>query len=143
MGRDNDLPGAITAGDFVSVTLAANDGFALDLESLTFVVSQVQNGAQDYAVFSDVTGFGAADAIAFGDNAIPTGPITTAGALQTIDLSSTVFDNLSSIEFRVVYDDRFADIDDRIYNRSRYFYRQWLSCLSGSGTFCDCSVGIG
>ena len=40
MGTDDDLAGAITAGDFISVTLAANDGFALDLESLTFVVSQ-------------------------------------------------------------------------------------------------------
>ena len=112
LGTDNDLAGAITAGDFFSVTLAANQGFTLDLESLTFVVAQLDNGAQDYAVFSDVTGFSAADAIAFGDNAIPIGAIT-AGELQTIDLSSPDFDGLNSIEFRVVYDDRFADVDDR------------------------------
>ena len=44
---------------------------------------------------------------------IPTGQIASAGLPQTVDLSSPVFDNLSSIEFRVVYDDRFANIDNR------------------------------
>ena len=110
-GTDDDLAGAVAAGEFVSVTLTANDGFALDLDSLTFEVARAANGAQDYAVFSDVTGFAAADAIAFGDNVIPVGPITSAAELQTVDLSSTVFDGLDSIEFRVVYDDRFTDND--------------------------------
>ena len=102
MAPMNDLAGAIAAGDFVSVTLTANEGFALNWK-VSPLCCRHRMVLRIIAVFSDVTGFAAADAILFGDNAIPQGPIATAGLEQTVDLSSSVFDNLNSIEFRVVY----------------------------------------
>ena len=107
-GTGNDLANAIDENQYIGVTLTTELGSVLDLDSVTFLISQVDIGAQDYAFFSSVGGFDLGDEIVFADNAIPTGPIADDGVLQTIDLSSSDFDGLDSIEFRIVFDDRVA-----------------------------------
>jgi len=116
-GTDNNIGGAVTAGDYFGFTVTANSGFTLNLTSFEFVIARENNGTQDYAVRSSVDNF--ATNIVFEDQVSFVTPM-----LQSIDLSAPEFQGLPSIELRIYFDDRLSNtsnssgvfIDDVVLN---------------------------
>jgi len=113
-GLANNIENANDNGQFFEFTATADSGATLDLSSLSFDIGRVANGALDFAIRSSVDGF--TDDLLFANDAIA---VQTQAALpsltstQTLDLDTatasvdpTDFDDLTSITFRIILDDR-------------------------------------
>lgn len=100
-GTAVNFTNAIAANQYISFTASADAaGTFLDLDTLTFNAGASNNrGALQYQVRTSADGFA---------TAVGSGNFVFNGStpLQTIDLSSAQFDNLSSIEFRIYVDGR-------------------------------------
>lgn len=108
-GTGQDIADAHAQADYIEFTVTANPGFELDLDELTFDIGRGLRGPQDYAIRTSVDSF--ASDLVFADQGIlevnSNGPVlSTAVNGQTIDLSGAAFQDLSSITFRIVVDDR-------------------------------------
>jgi len=98
-GTGQNMGNAIANNQFFAFTLTAATGTTINLDSLVFDVGRSPNGANDFFIRSSVDMF--ATDIFFGNQAI-----TQTVANQNIDLTASSFDGLSSIEFRIFFDDR-------------------------------------
>jgi len=113
-GTDDNIAGAFAANQFFTFTIAAADPTTtFSLDAFNFDITRVANGANDFSIRSSVDNF--ATDIVFANQAILNG--TTSA--QSIDLTAPEFDNLTSIELRIVLDDRQSN------------------SLNSSGTFID------
>jgi len=106
-GPNPNLAGAINDGDYFTVSISANAGYLLDLDSFDFGIGRAANGTTDYAVFTSIEGFDNGDELLFSDG----GNIvsTTASNDVSVDLSSSLYDSLETIEFRIVIDNRSSN----------------------------------
>ena len=100
-GTDNNINGAHASGQYIEFTLTAATGFLLNLDNITFDISQSNRGVQDYAIRTSVDSF--ATNIGFSDQGIPRSGTLAA---RTIDFSDPAFDALSTITIRLVLDNR-------------------------------------
>jgi len=95
-GNSPDLATALTNNKYYQFTLSAENGFQLDLSSLTFDVERGGAGTpRGYAVRSDADGF---------SSNLSTADVTTARPAYTpisISLAAAAFQDRSSITFRV------------------------------------------
>ena len=96
----DNMTNAVNANQYVAFTVTANSGFVLNLDALAFDIRRGLRGTQDYAVRSSVDTF--ATYIVFANNVIN----DTSVRRQSIDLTSAAFQELTSIEFRIYFDDR-------------------------------------
>ena len=117
-GTLDDIADAFASGQYWEFTVDANVGFTFDLDTLTFDVSRANNGANDYAIRTSVDGF--VSNLVYQNQAI-----NNAAATQTVNFNTPgdfsgltgtnvggnffiadQFDRLSTITFRIAYDDR-------------------------------------
>lgn len=96
----DNMTNAVNANQYVAFTVTANSGFVLNLDALAFDIRRGLRGTQDYAVKSSADTF--ATYIVFANNVIN----DTSVRRQSIDLTSAAFQELTSIEFRIYFDDR-------------------------------------
>lgn len=104
-GTDDNMAGAITAGDYFTFTISADDGYYLNLENITFDVTRSSRGCNDYSIRSSVDEF-ATDIVTGTADGYSNQAILTTTSNQNIDLSDAAYDKLESIEFRIYFDDR-------------------------------------
>jgi len=103
LGVGSDLADAISTNEYFTFSMTINEGVTADLTNLTLDVARSTNGAQDFYVFSSITGFTTADVL---DSA--TGVATTGSSID-VDLSGSEFQGLTNetVEFRVYVDNRY------------------------------------
>ncbi|MGJ8639612.1 MAG: beta strand repeat-containing protein [Opitutaceae bacterium] len=114
---------AYAAGDYIEFTLNSTATTTLNLDSLTFDFHRAQRGVNDFAILTSVDGF--ASYVALEDQAASIGTFNTSTpTFEPIDLSAPSFQGLTTITFRIVFDDRQANgsstsatiVDDIVVN---------------------------
>jgi len=98
-GGEDDMDGAIAAQQYSAFAITADPGHSFTLVNLTFDVGRGLRGAKDYAVRSSVDSF--ASNIVYANEAIGQ---TVAG--QDVGLTGSGYEGLTSVEFRIYFDDR-------------------------------------
>lgn len=101
-----DMDTAYAAGDYIEFTLTTVAPATLNLESLTFDFARANNGCNDFGLRTSVDGF--VNYVALEDQAADTaGPFTNSTpTFGPIDLSGVAFQGLTTITFRIIFDDR-------------------------------------
>ena len=118
-GQADEMAAAWAAEQYIEFTVNADGGYAFDLDTLTFDIFRGIRGTNDYAIRTSVDGFA--------ENLVYRNQGTTAtSTLQTVDFNApsdfsglggtdgvgtgaftaSQFDGLSTITFRIAYDDR-------------------------------------
>ncbi|WP_372846722.1 Ig-like domain-containing protein [Pontiella sp.] len=112
-GTGDDMGGAYTNDmDYYVLTVNAEDGFALDLDSLSFDIWRGLRGCQDFAIYCSVDDY--ASQLTFQNDYI-----TETSQPFTLDFATGVpaldFSGLTTVTFHIVIDDR---ADNTIYGAS-------------------------
>jgi autotransporter-associated beta strand protein len=103
-GTGDDMAGAYAAGDYYTFTVTADDGYTLNLDTLSFDIWRALRGCQDFAIYCSVDNF--ASQIVFENDYI-----TQTWQPYTLDFSTVTngFDTLTNVTFHIVIDDRAND----------------------------------
>ena len=109
-GVGADLDDAILNDQYFSFTVSADPGNILDLDNLTFNTFDSQNAsAQDFAVRSSLDNFAVNLDLLGPEGGLIEGGIGDIGTDANVDLSGSLFDSVTEVEFRIYLDNREAD----------------------------------
>lgn len=115
-GTTDDLADAIANNEYFTFTVDAVDAATFDLEGISFDYGRWSRGAQDFYLFTSVGGFTAGDELlkvndiaqssstALADSGTATFDFTTVG-------DPSIYEGLTSVEFRIYLDDRADNLN--------------------------------